>query len=180
MIEIKTSSLDELRKWLDSSVPRTRDLGKIETTDVQPIESSIVCHLQDKIIDQAMRIEKLGNDLDQLGNAFQEEQDFRWQDAQDYGEKIDALEAEKKALQDRLSLKLTRTISPGMKLEAIKTLRNKLNPGVLGCKDAKEIIEALINCLLEAQQYPIDFEPCGDCGFDHTYEYEAAHAFHGG
>ena len=30
----------------------------------------------------------------------------------------------------------------------------------------------------EAQQCPIDFEPCGECDFDHTYEYEAAYAYH--
>ena len=25
---------------------------------------------------------------------------------------------------------------------------------------------------------PSDYEPCGDCGFDHSYEYEQAYAWH--
>lgn len=25
---------------------------------------------------------------------------------------------------------------------------------------------------------PADYEQCGDCGFDHSYEYESAHAWH--
>ena len=27
---------------------------------------------------------------------------------------------------------------------------------------------------------PADYEPCGDCGFDHAYEYEQANKFHRG
>jgi hypothetical protein len=25
---------------------------------------------------------------------------------------------------------------------------------------------------------PSDYEPCGDCGYDHSYEYEKAYAWH--
>lgn len=26
--------------------------------------------------------------------------------------------------------------------------------------------------------YPSDYEPCGECGYDHGYEYEEAHKWH--
>ena len=30
----------------------------------------------------------------------------------------------------------------------------------------------------ERLRQPADYEACGDCGFDHSYEYEQAHAWH--
>jgi uncharacterized membrane protein YgaE (UPF0421/DUF939 family) len=29
-----------------------------------------------------------------------------------------------------------------------------------------------------SQELPSDYEPCGECNFDHSYEYEEAHKWH--
>lgn len=32
--------------------------------------------------------------------------------------------------------------------------------------------------MTETDELPTDYEACGECGYDHAYEYAEAHAFH--
>lgn len=36
----------------------------------------------------------------------------------------------------------------------------------------------MVNSSRETEVQSPDYEPCGDCGFDHAYEYEEAHGWH--
>lgn len=51
----------------------------------------------------------------------------------------------------------------------------------LRCVEAKDdAFEALmsVRALVSEDTLPSDYETCGECGFDHEYEYEAAHKYH--